>query len=483
MTLSSLSEVVQKSLIERNFNFTLSNSAIQELQHIHENPIENTQPFKDMRDLLWFSLDNVNTKDLDQLTYVEFISTGKMRLYVAIADVDILAVKGSALDDHAKLNSTSIYTPLGVFSMLPKSISNELASLKEHIDRRAIIVEMLIDEGKIASCEVYAALVNNRAKLAYETVSEWLETGLNPPDSLLKLEGLADQVKLQDQVALLLKKNRHLQGALSLEIVDSDEVIKKNEVVEIKPIFHTRGRDLIEHCMIAANTATTQFLETYQSPTLQRVVRIPKDWNRLRELAAEKGVQLPLDPDAKALENFLAKEKMENPKEFSSLSLSVLKLLGKGEYVASFPGDESIGHFGLAVKNYSHSTAPSRRYADLVTQRLLKGVLEKKTAPYSREELMQLAQHCTERENEAEKVERKIKKSAVALFLSRKLGESFEAIVTGASPKGTWVRLFSPVVEGKVVEGFEGLEVGNQVKVQLKSINVENGYIDFKIER
>jgi exoribonuclease-2 len=199
------------------------------------------------------------------------------------------------------------------------------------------------------------------------------------------------------------------------------------------------------------------------------------------EIARQHGFMLPTDPDSKALEQFLVQQRTADPLRFPDLSLAVIKLLGSGEYVADLPGDVPPGHFGLAVKDYSHSTAPNRRYPDLITQRLIKAALDSKPEPYDKQQLDAMATHCTEAEDVAAKVERRVGKSAAAILLESRIGEQFDAICTGAADKGTWVRLLSMPIEGKLVRGFQGVDVGDRVRVRLIETNVEAGFIDFAL--
>jgi len=277
-----------------------------------------------------------------------------------------------------------------------------------------------------------------------------------------------------------MKNLRHVHGALSFETIEARPVFDGDEIRDLVVEKQNRAKDLIEDFMIAANGVTARYLSSKKFPSIRRVVRTPKRWDRIVVLAREHGVTLPDTPDSKALEEFLIKEKTADPVRFPDLSLAVIKLMGAGEYVAELPGEVSPGHFGLAVRDYTHSTAPNRRYTDLITQRLVKAALGDGSLPYSNDELHTLADHCTEEEDAANKVERQVRKSAAALLLEHRIGEQFDAVVTGAADKGTWARLLSIPVEGKVVHGFEGLDVGSRIRVQLVSTDVERGFIDFK---
>jgi len=399
---------------------------------------------------------------------------------VAIADVDALVKNGSAIDDHARHNTTSVYTAAMIFPMLPEKLSTDLTSLNVNEDRLAIVVEMVLGaDGALQASDIYRARVRNHAQLAYNSVAAWLEGG-SAPEAITAVKGLAENLHLQDKAAQRMRNFRHVNGALSLETIEAKPIFDGDQIRDLEVEHKNRATDIIEDCMIAANGVTARYLTSHKFPSIRRVVRTPKRWERIVELAAEHKFKLPAEPDSKALDEFLVKEKAEDPLRFPDLSLAVIKLLGAGEYMAELPDDIAPGHFGLAVKDYAHSTAPNRRYPDLVTQRLLKAALAGSAWPYRKDELDELAKHCTEEEDAANKVERQVGKSAAALLLESRIGEQFDAIVTGASDKGTWARLLNIPVEGKVVHGFEGLDVGDRIRVQLTAINVERGFIDFK---
>jgi VacB/RNase II family 3'-5' exoribonuclease len=435
---------------------------------------------RDLTGLLWASIDNDDSRDLDQVTVAEALPDGRVRLLVAIADVDSLVSKGSATDEHAQHNTTSVYTAAQVFPMLPEELSTGLTSLNPGEKRSSIIIEMVVDAGgSVAGSDVYRARVHNKAKLAYNSVAAWLD-GIGPePEPIGAVEGLAENLRLQDKTAQAMKGLRHARGALSLETIEARPTFDGDAVHDLVPEERNRAKELIEDFMIAANGVSARYLSAKGSPSIRRVVREPRRWDRIVQLAAERGSTLPSAPDAKALETFLLEQKAADPLRFPDLSLSVIKLLGPGEYVAEMPGEDAPGHFGLAVRDYGHSTAPNRRYTDLVTQRLLKAALAGATAPYTKEVLDSLATHCTEEEDAANKVERQVAKSAAALLFGDRIGEEFDGIVTGASYKGTWVRLLAKPVEGKVVQRASGLDVGDRVRVRLLSVDVERGFIDF----
>ena len=374
-----------------------------------------------------------------------------------------------------------MYTVAETFPMLPERLSTDLTSLSHDSDRLAIVIEMVLaGDGSLQSSDVYGATVRNRARLAYNSVAAWLEGNGPMPQGIGAVSGLDENLRLQDRVAQKLKALRHKHGALDLETIEARPVFDGDELRDLEADRKNRAKDIIEDFMIAANGVTARYLASKEFPSLRRVVRAPKRWDRIVELAAERGSTLPKEPDARALEQFLAAAKTADPLRFPDLSLSVIKLMGAGEYAVERPGDTVVGHFGLAVKDYAHSTAPNRRYPDLVTQRLLKASVAGRSWPYEIDELTALAKHCTEAEDAANKVERQVTKSAAAILLETRIGEQFDAIVTGASDKGTWVRLLHPPVEGRLERGFEGLDVGRRVRVQLVRTDVERGFIDFK---
>jgi exoribonuclease-2 len=398
-----------------------------------------------------------------------------------VADVDALVNNGSAIDEHARHNTTSVYTAGKIFPMLPEKLSTDLTSLNFNEDRMAIVVEMMIGpDGSLMDSDTYRASVRNHAKLAYNSVAAWLEGNGIVPAAVAAVHGLEKNLRLQDKAAQSMKNLRHVHGALSFETAEARPIFDGDEIRDLEAEKRNRAKDIIEDFMIGANGVTARYLSSKKFPSLRRVVRTPKRWERIVELADEHGSKLPHEPDARALEEFLTKAKAADPVGFPDLSLAVIKLMGAGEYVAELPGDTAPGHFGLAVRDYTHSTAPNRRYPDLITQRLLKAAIGESPLPYGNDELEALAKHCTEEEDAANKVERQVRKSAAAMLLEHRIGEQFDAIVTGAAEKGTWARLLTIPVEGRVVHGFEGLDVGNRIRVQLVHTDVDRGYIDFR---
>ena len=484
---SILQSIARQAMLARGLLPDFSTEALAELARLEipvvtadvltEGPLE----IRNMRNLLWASIDNDDSRDLDQLTVAEAMSKNKVRIMVAIADVDSLVKEGSAIGEHARHNTTSVYTTAMIFPMLPEILSTDLTSLNPNEERLAIVIEMEVDaDGSLLDSRIFRARVFNRAKLAYNSVAAWLEGNGTVPEAISSVPGLAENLHLQDQAAQSLKKLRHVHGALNLQTIEAKPVFDGDQIRSLEIEETNRAKDIIEDFMIAANGVTARYLSVRGFPSMRRVVRIPKRWDRIVEIAAEHKFTLPEEPDSRALEEFLVKQKAADPIRFPDLSLVVIKLLGPGEYIAEPPDGDTPGHFGLAVKDYGHSTAPNRRYPDLLTQRLLKAALAGKPTPYSKDELDALATHCTEAEDAAKKVERRVEKSAAALLLESRIAERFDSIVTGASEKGTWVRLLNIPVEGKLVEGFEGLDVGERVRVQLIDTNVELGYIDFK---
>jgi len=468
-------------MLERGLVPDFPPQALAELDAIHGPATRTEAATRDLRNLLWCSIDNDDSRDLDQLTVAEALPDGATKVLVAIADVDAVVKQRSALDDHARENTTSVYTVAETFPMLPEKLSTDLTSLNHESDRMAIVIEMVLaGDGALRSSDLYGATVRNRAKLAYNSVAGWLEGNGPMPQAIGTVSGLGENLRLQDRVAQQLKALRHQHGALDLETIEARPVFDGNELKDLQADTKNRAKDIIEDFMIAANGVSARYLASKGLPSLRRVVRVPQRWDRIVELAAERGATLPREPDAKALDQFLVAAKAADPLRFPDLSLSVIKLLGAGEYVVEEPGGSVAGHFGLAVKDYAHSTAPNRRFPDLITQRLLKAAVAGRTLPYGNDELAALAKHCTEAEDAAKKVERRVTKSAAAILLEGRMGERFEAIVTGAADKGTWVRLLQPPVEGRLESGFEGMDVGHRLRVQLVHTDVERGYIDFK---
>ena len=477
-----LQSIAHRAMIERGLLPDFSAAALAELDKIQAAAgATNAESIRDLTDLLWASIDNDDSRDLDQLTVAETLPGGNVKIRVAVADVDALVKDGSAIDEHARHNTTSVYTAAEIFPMLPEALSTDLTSLNFAEERLAVVVEMVVGaDGALLGSDIYRARVRNHAKLAYHSVAAWLEGNGALPDGIAAVKGLAENLRVQDRIAQSLKNLRHAHGALSLETIEAKPVFDGDRIRDLEVDEKNRAKELIEDFMIAANGVTARYLAAKKFPSIRRVVRTPKRWDRIVELAREQGAKLPDTPDSAALDKFLVTERAADPQGFPDLSLAVIKLLGAGEYVAERPGDTAPGHFGLAVKDYAHSTAPNRRYPDLITQRLLKAAIAGRAAPYSYAELDVLAKHFTAEEDAANKVERQVGKSAAALLLESRIGEQFNAIATGASDKGTWVRLLTVPVEGKVMSGFEGVDVGDRIRVQLVDVDVERGFIDFR---
>jgi VacB/RNase II family 3'-5' exoribonuclease len=436
----------------------------------------------DLRGLLWCSIDNDDSLDLDQLTVADEAGDGLVRIRVAIADVSASVPPDSAIDGHAGVNTTSVYTPARVFPMLPDRLSTDLTSLNAGEDRLAVVAEVTVDDsGSVVADDVYRALVHSRAKLAYHAVGAWLQGEGELPAAVAAVDGLAGNLRLQDRVAQRLRARRHEQGALDLETIEVRALFDGGAVRGLAAERRDRAKELIEDLMIAANGAVARFLAAARFPVVRRVVHSPQRWQRIVDLAGTFGFVLPAEPDAPALNAFLTERRAADPTRFPDLSLSIIKLLGRGEYAVGLPGQAVDGHFGLAVSQYAHSTAPNRRYPDLITQRLLKAALATSPPPYSNERLAELAEHCTRQEDAAQKVERRTRKSAAACYLAERVGDVFEGVVTGASAKGTWVRTLDPPVEGRLVEGADELDVGDEVHVRLVDADPDRGFIDFAL--
>jgi VacB/RNase II family 3'-5' exoribonuclease len=475
-----LKNIAHRVMLQRGLLPDYSPAVLAETNLLMGAAVETDPSIRDLRPLLWCSIDNDDSMDLDQLTYAESKTDGSVKIYIAVADVDALVKKGSPIDGHALTNTTSVYTAGEIFPMLPEKLSTDLTSLGEGQTRLALIVEAVVaPDGTISSSDLYRGVVLNKAKLAYNSIAEWLEGTAPAPAALTAVPGLDAQLRLQDRAAQSIKSLRHQHGALDLETIQTHAVFDGDLIADLQLDEKNRAKELIEDFMITANGITAKYLEDKGLPSLRRVLRSPERWGRIIELAAPLGGHLPAQPDSHALEEFLHARRQADPLRFPDLSLSIVKLLGSGEYSVELPGQPVDGHFGLAVRDYSHSTAPNRRFPDLITHRLVKAAIANTPAPYSVEELNALALHCTEQEDNAAKVERQVQKSAAALLLSSRVGEKFDAIVTGASEKGTWVRIFHPAVEGKVEAGAEGLDVGDSVRVKLTKTDVERGFIDF----
>jgi VacB/RNase II family 3'-5' exoribonuclease len=476
-----LQQIARRAMVERGLEPDFSAAARAEADALRGQSDGGDRSLRDLRDLLWCSIDNDDSRDLDQLTVATDGPGGVTRVLVAVADVDAGVRKDSALDAHARVNTTSVYTAAEVFPMLPERLSTDLTSLNPDVDRLAIVVDVVVGaDGAVTGGEIYRARVKNRAKLAYNAVAAWLDGAGPLPPPAAAVRGLDANLRRQDTIAQAMKAERHRRGSLALRTLEARAVFDGDALADLRPDDENRARQLIEDLMIAANGVTARFLAARRIASLRRVLRTPERWDRIVALAAEQGGRLPAAPDAAALAAFLVARRTADPERYTDLSLAIVKLLGKGEYVLDRPGQEPPGHFALAVQDYTHATAPNRRFPDLITQRLIKSALANGAPAYGADELDGLAHHCTEQEDDAAKVERQVRKSAAALLLEHRIGERFDALVTGASEKGTWVRVARPPVEGRLVRGFDGLDVGDRVQVTLTSTDVEHGFIDFE---
>ena len=479
---SDLARLATSVMSERGLQPEFSTRVDQQLAAITGPGSESGPGIQDLTGLLWCSIDNDDSRDLDQLTVCEALPKGAVKIFVAIADVDALVKKGTPIDDHARTNTTSVYTSARIFPMLPERLSTDLTSLNEGQDRLTMVTEMVFSaEGSLMGSTVYRALVRNRAKLAYDAVSAWIDGQGALPATAAAVPGMEAQLRTQDSVAQQLRARRRTEGSLEFQTFQPRAVFDGEKVVDIRQQVQNRARQLIEEVMIATNGCTARYLADHGGASLRRVVRSPERWLRIVGVAKEYGEVLPPEPDSKALEAFLAKRHKADPLRFPDLSLVIVKLMGRGEYVVETPGSPAIGHFGLAVRDYTHSTAPNRRFPDLITSRLLKASLANQPPPYATAELGALALHCTQQEDAAQKVERQMRKSEAALVLESRIGQRFDAIVTGASTDGVWVRIFSPPAEGKLMVRTASLNVGDKVAVKLVATNVERGFIDFVV--
>jgi exoribonuclease-2 len=475
-----LRAIAVRVMHERGLEPDIPPDALAEAARVAAAPQLSSEPTRDLRSLLWCSIDNDDSLDLDQLSVAVPLDRGSVRLLVAVADVDVVVSKGSAIDRHAAQNTTSVYTPAAIFPMLPERLSTNLTSLADQQERIAIVVDYVVSpDGTLGAAEVYGARVKNWAKLAYNSVGAWLEDRGPLPSAAASVAGMDDQLRMQDRAAQALSAERHRHGALEFASDDVEHVFEDGALREMKAALPNRAKELIENLMVAANGVVARFLDARGSPSLRRVVKSPERWDRIRGVAAEYGDQLPEDADSAALAAFLARRKAAAPDAFVDLSRRIIKMIGPGEYVVDPPGQEPPGHFGLAVRDYTHSTAPNRRYPDLITQRLLKATLAGRPSPYAIDELDRLASHCTVQEDAANKVERQVRKSAAAMLVQPYIGRTFDAYVTGASPKGTFVRTANPPMEGMLVGGAQGADVGDRVRVRLSRVDVERGFIDF----
>jgi VacB/RNase II family 3'-5' exoribonuclease len=474
-------QVIAKQVMrERGFNPDFPPEVQRQLAALRDHPpqLAAGKDLRDLGNLLWSSIDNDTSRDLDQIEFAERLQDGNVRIMIGIADLDAYVAKGSAIDLHAAAETTTVYAGVRNFPMLPEELSNGKTSLLENQDRLSVVSEFVVDgDGHVTSGDVYRALVRNHAQLQYNSVGAWLEGTAVAPAKVESSADLQHQLQLQDEVAQKLRNQRHEHGALSLETEELMPLVSNQEVVGIVEQQRNRATELIEDFMIAANGVVARMLQRVSS--LRRIVKAPERWDRIVQLAAECGEKLPADPDSKALNDFLLRRKAASPEHFGELSLAVIKLIGPGEYVLERPGDPVAGHFGLAVQDYAHSTAPNRRFADVVTQRLIKAMLVGKPNPYSDSELSVIAANCTQKENAARKVEREMTKRLAAVAMQRRIGAIFSAVVTGVTPHGTFVRVPQPRVEGLLAQGQQGVDVGDKMRVKLIRVDPQRGFIDF----
>jgi VacB/RNase II family 3'-5' exoribonuclease len=472
--------LARQSLTAHGFSPDFGPAVEQQLSELRSHPpgLSAAGDVRDMRSLLWSSIDNDTSRDLDQIEYVEQQTSGEIRVMIGVADVDSYVAKGSPIDQHANEQTSTLYTGVAIFPMIPEELSTGKTSLLEGQDRLAVVVQYDVNsDGRLGATSIYRAIVNNKAQLAYPSIGAWLEGRGDAPPKVAGSQELQAQLKLQDKAAQCLRAERFRHGALTIEGNEVQPISREGEVVGIEDHERNRATELIEDFMVAANEVVARFL--LDVPSIRRIVKTPKRWDRIVSLAAESGTKLPAEPDSKALNDFLTARQAADPDHFADLSLSVVKLMGPGEYLLEKPGETMEGHFGLAVRDYAHSTAPNRRYADIITQRLIKAKLAKTSQPYSADELDQIAKHLTEREDAARKVEREMQKRITAIAMVHHIGETFDGIVTGVNDHGTFVRVLKPHMEGLLIQGQQGADVGDRMRVKLVSADPQRGYIDF----
>jgi exoribonuclease II len=474
-----LSAAARRTMLAHGFEPDYPPAIAAQLEQLRAHPPQPDPKARDLRNLLWSSIDNDTSKDLDQIEYVEALPNGSYRVLIGIADVDAFVPKGSPIDQHALRETTTVYTGVDIFAMLPEELSTGSTSLLQDQERLAVVGDFTIDaQAHVAASDIYLARVLNKAQLAYPSIGAWLRGQPAPPKVVASPE-LQQQLHLQDQIAQGLLAERDKQGALNLETIETHPIHLSDGEIDIEADTKNRATQIIEDFMIAANGAVARMLDAKGYSSIRRVVRIPKRWDRIVELARQRGTQLPTDPDPKPLHNFLCDQQRKDPDHFADLSLAVIKLLGPGEYILEKPGQEPIGHFGLAVHDYTHSTAPNRRYADLVIQRIVKAMIARQPSPYSDDELSSIAAQCTRMEDAERKVSREMQKRIAAVAMSGRVGQTFDAIVTGVNEHGSFVRTLRPPVDGMLVQGVQGVDVGDRLRVSLVRTDPAQGYIDF----
>lgn len=476
-----LQAIARQVMLQNGFEPDFSPQVQEQLASLKRGPSPVTKAARtqDLRNLLWSSIDNDTSRDLDQIEVAERQQDGSIKVMIGIADVDAFVAQGTPIDEHAARETTTIYAGVRNFPMLPEQLSTGASSLLEGNDNLCVVTEFAVSgDGEVRGQNFYRAIVCNRAQLAYNAVGAWLEGNAPAPQKVAESPELQAQLKLQDEAAQILKQERYRHGALNIETSELHPILLSDHTVGLEKQGKNRATELIEDFMIAANGAVAQQLEKTRIPSIRRVVKTPERWDRIVDLAAQHGGKLPPQPDSKALNDFLAQQKTSDPDRFADLSLAVIKLIGPGEYVLERPGEPAPGHFGLAVQNYTHSTAPNRRFADVVIQRQLKSMLSGQASPYSEEELESIARNCTQKEDAARKVERAMAKRIAAVTMMHRIGEVFDALVTGVTPGGTFVRALQAHVEGLLVHAH-GLDVGDKLRVKLISADPQRGYIDF----
>jgi exoribonuclease R len=458
----------------------------------------------DLRGLGWSSIDNDTSKDLDQIEVAERVPTG-IRLHIAIGDVAAAVEKGSPIDEHAQNQTQTIYTAVKNFPMLPLELSAGLTSLNENEDRLAILMSFTVaSNGELLDETVSRSWVRNRAQLAYSRVGPWLDAGGNDPknvvnlrsdsarehdsdeaastrmdgDRNLRADWLAEQLKLQDEATEALHRTRIAAGALDFHKAEAEPVLMDGHIASVHEVTQNRAMHLIEDLMVAANGVMARALRKGGRSGLQRVVKTPERWNRIVALAQRTGRTLPEQPDSVELNKFLQAQRESDPDHYPDLAVAVIKLMGPGEYMLMRADDDPTGHFGLAARDYTHSTAPNRRFPDLVTQRILHAMMDDAPPPYTDGELAAIAQHCNEADKALRKIERRMQKRVAAVAMSGHVGEDFKAVVTGSSDKGVYARVIEPPFEGRVVEGEYGLDVGDVVRVKLIHTDPARAFID-----
>ncbi len=475
-----LASAARQEMIDRGFHPDFPQASLQQLAALKNQapPVLNSD-VRDLRQLLWSSIDNDTSRDLDQAEVADRTGGG-IRIMIAIADVDSDVPIHSPIDKFAADQTTTVYTGIRNFSMLPEQLSTDMTSLNENVDRAAVVVEMVVAaDGSISAPSIYRALVRNHAQLTYNGVGPWLEGKSAPPPKVAASADLQAQLKLQDEAAQVLCEKRQRLGALDFDRVEAEPIVSNGQVQSIATRQRNRASRLIEDFMIAANGVMARTLAQAGRSSISRVVRTPKRWPRIVELAARYGEKLPAEPDSGALNAFLTQMREKDAVHYADVSLAVIKLMGPGEYVMTKAGGQEVGHFALAAHDYTHSTAPNRRFSDLVTQRLIKALMASQPPPYSDSELDAIAKNCTLKEDAERKVERVMTKRIAAVALQKRIGDTFSAVVTGVTPKGVFVRVFGPPVEGLLIHGEQGVDVGDELRVKLVSADPRRGYLDF----